>query len=499
MKRNLQHAGQARVFLIPDRAGPNHAPQYQLLARPTSVSWGQGDITPVRVPDPEQYGKFITIDKIKGTADLPGLSLEVRMTRDLSEFLKMARNGCPVDLHIHVGACKDPSDFDRGWEKAMVLEAAEITNYGTGDLGAFEDDAVVMETLDFVGQDYYELKDIAFAQYAESQAVQEIVGVAICDSRSCGDCGLASDGCQKVFAITVSAGGSPGLPGELVFTLDGGETFDESSVTTLPANRNASSIACVGPYLVIVSNTDDAIHYALLSDLVNGVESWTRMATGFVGAGSPTKIFSLGRTATWIAGDGGYVYFSDDPTAEFVTQTAGDIVAGNLGAIHGIDEDNLLVGGASNALLVTTNGGSTWSQVTGPSGQAAVTVKAVQMLSEKEWIAGYADGKVFYTINGGVSWTQKTLPGQSSIAQIDAIEFATRTVGYMAVRTATPAARLLRTIDGGYSWYVLPENVGSIPATDYFNSLAVCGEDPNLVWGGGLADDALDGILVKGA
>jgi photosystem II stability/assembly factor-like uncharacterized protein len=69
----------------------------------------------------------------------------------------------------------------------------------------------------------------------------------------------------------------------------------------------------------------------------------------------------------------------------------------------------------------------------------------------------------------------------------------------MAHDTATPAGRVLRTVDGGQSWYVLPEGAGTIPANDTINAIAACGEDVNVVYTGGLADNATDGILVKGA
>ncbi len=69
----------------------------------------------------------------------------------------------------------------------------------------------------------------------------------------------------------------------------------------------------------------------------------------------------------------------------------------------------------------------------------------------------------------------------------------------MAHDTVTPAGRILRTIDGGNSWYVVPEGNTGFPANDRLNMLAPCINDPNIVYGGGLGDNATDGILIKGA
>jgi len=67
----------------------------------------------------------------------------------------------------------------------------------------------------------------------------------------------------------------------------------------------------------------------------------------------------------------------------------------------------------------------------------------------------------------------------------------------MAVTVAGPSGKILRTIDGGHSWYVLPESgAGSIPANEAINVVAPCKENVNLVFGGGLEATTV-GIIVK--
>lgn len=500
VRKNLQHSSQSRVFVIEDRAGPSHIPQYQAMGRALGVTVPFGGINPVRIPDPERYGQFLTIDKIRQQPALPSTSIEIRNTRDLSAMYRLARKGCPIDLQIHIGACQDVQDFDKGWEKIGILEDADFTQYQTSELGAMDADqeAQVMETLDITGSDYYEVKRMLFSAMAESQIVQQVIDVAICDQRTCGACGLPSDGVQRVFALQISAGASPGSAAELVTTVNGGSTWLEQNVTTLPVNLAPIAIACVGPYLVVISNADCAAHYALITDILAGTSSWTRIATGLVcAAGAPNAIFSLSRTQSWIVGAGGYIYFSSDPTSGFTPQSSGDVTTQPLSAIHGMDESNLLAGGTNNALLRTTNGGVTWMLVTGPSAKAAVAINAVYMASENEWHIGYNDGSLYYTIDGGVNWVAKVLPASPTV--IDAIEFATRSVGYIAAHTAIKGL-IYRTVNGGASWYVLPEQTGAaLPTNLRFYGLAASGDDPNVVWAGGIKTLAGDGILVKGS
>jgi photosystem II stability/assembly factor-like uncharacterized protein len=119
------------------------------------------------------------------------------------------------------------------------------------------------------------------------------------------------------------------------------------------------------------------------------------------------------------------------------------------------------------------------------------------MRSEDEWWVGTSAGAVYVTRNRGTNWTLVAMP-LTTIA-IDKIVWATDTVGFIAAQIAGPNGRILRTINGGYSWYVMPETPGgTTPANDRFNDLAVCKDEANMLFAGGLADGGADGIIVKG-
>ena len=119
------------------------------------------------------------------------------------------------------------------------------------------------------------------------------------------------------------------------------------------------------------------------------------------------------------------------------------------------------------------------------------------MLSADIWLVGSNVGRLYYTEDGGDNWVEKGFPGSGSGVVKD-IKFTSRTVGYMSHTTGAPRGRLLRTISGGNSWYVLPETIGQVPDNDRLNSIAVC-ENPNIVFAAGLGADGVDGIVVKGS
>ena len=487
----------SRVFTIENRAGPANNPTYQGQTRAMGPAWGFGDRTPIREPDPNRYGAFRIVDAIKGERDLPTMSLEARYQYALSEYLRLARTGCPIDIQVHFGKCQDPRDFNGGWDKILVLEGADLSNWSTGELGALEQgqDAVVNETVDTNALDMYEVGRVSLAAIAGTQVVQEVSDIVICDSVQCGACGIPSNGCQVIFAVQAATGGSPGLPPELIASSNGGSTIIERTITSLAANEDVDALACVGTYLVAVSNDDCGIHYALIANILTSNETWTKNASGLVcPAGSPNDIFSLGSAFTWVVGNGGYVYFFPDITGTATVQSSGGVTTQNLNAIHGFDENNLVAVGASNAVIYTRNGGDTWVSVTGPA--VGVALNTVWMRSEDEWFVGTANGNLYYTQDAGTTWTAKTFPGSGTGVVRDVV-FATPTVGYLSHDTVTPSGRILRTIDGGHSWYVLPEGTGAIPTNQRINAIAACGEEVNTLYGAGLGAST-DGIIVKG-
>lgn len=494
---NLALASHTRVFLMEGGAGPSHPPVYKALARATSPSVPFGDTTPIRLPDPDKYGAFVNAGKIIGAADLATINLEARMTRELSEYLRVAQAICEFDIQVHYGLCQNPLDFNGGFDKVLALGKARVTTYSTGDQGAFEpgDDAPIVETLAISLEEYYEIGKIAPEELAGTQIVQEVAGLVICDSRQCGECGIPSNGCERLFVVTKSHGGSPGLPAEVIFTEDGGSTWTETNVTTLAATEDPTGVACVGQYLVVISNESLSLHYASILDLLEGTATWTEVTSGFVSTKGPNAIFSLGQSFNWLVGNGGYIYFADNITSAVTVQSSGGATVQNLNAIDGFDNLNLVAAGASNVVLVTDNGGQTWSLVVGPA--VGVALNAIAMLNKNTWFVGTANGKLYYTENSGRTWTEKAFPGNGA-GQVRDIKFVSSMVGYMAHDTATPMGRILRTIDGGYSWYVLPESTTlSFPANDKIGRIAACSDDINVVYGGGLGDNGTDGFLVK--
>lgn len=487
-----------RLF-VTEQPGPAHTPEYIGNARSGAMAWPQGDETPLRIASSEAYGDFVVVGKIRGQAGLPAMPINVRMPLGRSQFFDIVRRRCAVELQTHYGSCKDPSDANLGWSDGKVYKLinARPTNYTTGDQGAFDGDqnAGIMEDIPFTADDVIQILPLLGQEQAASLVTDAIGFISICDSKTCGECGLASDGCQHVFALGTAVAGSPGLPVELQYTKNGGATWATTNVDTLGLAEVPTGMTCVGGYLVITCNVGGALHYAPIVDILAGTETWTKVTTGFVVAGKPNGMFSLSRTKTWIAADAGYVYFSADVTAGVSVQSDGSVTAQNLSKIHGVSAMNLIAIGAANAILQTRNGGISWSAVTGPA--VGVVLTACWMLDNYKWLVGTAGGKLFYTLDAGANWTEVAFPGSGSGTVRD-LAFGPGGVGFMTHDTgAAGGGRILRSIDWGASWYALPEAAGQIlPSFKQGNAIAACEEDPNIAFVGGIGAGT-DGIILK--
>ena len=494
---DVAKAGETRVWVFEDGFGPGTSKEYFGNARIGDPTFGFGDIERIEVPSEDRFNEFDQIDSIQGARERPTASIIGRYPRkDVSTLLRIGRKRCASGVQVHLGKCTNPQDYDANWDKILNFTDVKYSSYSGESFGALSSDeqAAINETGEFSADDMYEIAPLTFAEKCAAEVAREITKVVVCDTIECGDCDEPSDGCQKVFALQAGTGATPGTLPSVVYSDDGLATCASLDISTMTSTETPQDGACVGGDFIVVSDGSGGVHVNSQTDILAGTDNWVEASTGFVGGSDPVAIASAGAQNTWLGAEGGYVYFSSDPRAGVSVQDAGNATASDLAAGHAFDKLNVVFVGAANALIYTTNGGVTWALVTGPAVGVALT--AVWMYNEITWLVGDANGDLWRSLDSGTTWTEITLPVTPTL--IEDIQFFDETVGYLAITIAGPAGRILRTTDGGSSFYVLPERSGAIQANDTINSVAVCA-NPNVVYGGGLADDGSDGVIVKAA
>lgn len=493
--------GGSRVHFIKDRARPDHVPQYQGCMMVGAPDQAGGDVTRIECPSPTSFGQYITVGKVKGSKDRVTVDLTGRYPANVRSTLKYLFDiGCAMDMHVNLGDCQDPT-VNNDFLKKIIFEDVDLTNYGTDELGSLtgDDNTEVNESSSTSSGKWYEVLQLTFAKKGGDIIVNPLEDVVICSRPSCGDCEDPDDGCEIIYAVGDSGPGSPGTAPDLIYSVDGGANLAADDIGSLTDSENADALACLGDYVVVVSNDDCGIHYKTQKDIKDGVAGgWTRNATNIDASGCPMDIWSVGSYAV-IVGDGGYVYGISTPT-DINVLDAGEATTENLAAVHGISK-NFWVAVGANGAVIYTDDQANWQLVTAP---AAVALVGVWVKSTTEWHVIGTAGQYYITLDGGDTWdTHGTDYGVAfpvTFASTTDIAFSTDSVGYISgVVGAGGAATgtILRTYDGGYSWVALPEYVGNLPNADSINAIAACAYDANFVVGVG-DYDGNDGIFMVG-
>jgi photosystem II stability/assembly factor-like uncharacterized protein len=322
---------------------------------------------------------------------------------------------------------------------------------------------------------------------------------------SCADCGALNDGLQWIYAITKSSGATPGTAPRLIYTVDGGANWVQSSVSGLGDIEDAQGIEIVGSRLIVYTRTAGGTttsgYYWSDLNLKTGVPgTWTKVTSGFVAAFQVYDCFVLSAREVFFCADGGYVYKSSDITSGVTVVSPGNATSTALRRIHGKDDVIVAVGGSGN-VIKSLNRGATWSTtVTFP---IVATLQAVAVVDGDLYWIGANNGTLWYTLNGGETWTQKGFDG-SGAGQIYDIVFLNGEVGWFSHSDATPTARLFSTWVGGDFWTRTSPRIQNMPVANRFNRIAVPQAGVHVSISGnnlmlaGLAGNASDGVLFQG-
>ncbi len=489
---DLYQTGHGRVFLQLFGANPQNVMEYQGLARMSGFTKSEGDLTRVQGPSDLSYDEFEDLDEVRGEGSLPTTSMIGRF--GLVNPILTAN--CPFHVQVHYGKCQDPQDQNTGWDKILGYQRARFTQRAGDEQSALSesDRAPILLTGDITARRMWNINQIAMSEKADAFASVEVVDVFIGDFISCGACGYQSTGEKRLYALTAGySTASPGLPAELLVSLDGGATWAQYDITTLGADESPAAGAKVGQQIVVPSNASNSIHIAEMSDY----STWAEVTTGFVITGEPNAIFNIGASKTWIVGDLGYVYFTDTPNNGVVVQDAGVATVEHLQCVHGYDIFNLIAGGAAGSLIVTSDGGRNWAAAT--SSPTVQTINTVHMRSPYVWLLGDAAGRVYYTDDAGATWTEKVYP-MSGQGVVHDMSFAREPGSPYGKLVATDGSNgyVFRTIDGGNTWYQLPDVAAATPTNVQLNSIAA-GLTGNMFIAGGLKVAAADGIIIIGS
>lgn len=291
-----------------------------------------------------------------------------------------------------------------------------------------------------------------------------------------------------IAAASRGGSGNSGYSVAILSTADGGRTWKQGA--SVPADDPAMSPPSLyfldsadGWLLLSVMNTNDPVAPPTIYRTSDGGLSWSLMSSspGRAPAGCGQQMSFADVSTGWLAG----ICDQNVPNL-LVTHNSGvtwqaqplPLATLHIGCpcaffdpphffdrLHG----SLVLHGSPGALLVTSDGGRTWSARSLP-GEAQITVDFVDL--NHGWaIAGSSDQltktgslaspslalPLYHTSDGGLTWTlvPTDLLLQSADGRIDTLYFVDVTNGF-AIRVNTGgASQSLKTTDGGRTWTVI--------------------------------------------
>lgn len=469
-----------------------------------------GDISPSWVHDPRRQGQFRLLGRSINAPDLP--TATVRFMEKVSGLPRqLLYSGCTT-FYEPYSVCKDPSDFNNGVTAYMqIYSNGRVADKNLGDRSVMGDsDEEIIDELAYTFMDIYPIGPISFGERAAVQVDREVVDIVYGIKNSCVGCNNRGDYTAWAYAITKSSGsGSPGLPAEIHYSIDGGLNWTDANITGIGASEDPVAIEIVGDKLIVLSRTASSAttggYYYTTIDPDTGVPgtTWTKVTSGFVANKQPNDWYVDGSTV-YIVGDGGYVYRSKAIESGVEVLNAGNATTSNLYRIHGY-EDHIVAVGASSTVIRSVNRGATFATTQANPSAIALDLRAVAVRDGKFfWVGSINSGRIFRTSNGGKTWTQAAFPprGTGNVWDIVQVTDENIIVAYDD-GAGSPTASIYVSHDSGITFTNAGAWLLNLPVFDRANRVAVpkgpdAGTMSAYMLVAGLGGNGTDGIIAQG-
>lgn len=471
--------------------GPNTQPQYLGCVDVDTLEEPGGLIdTLYRCFNPDGSGW-----RIVNATITPPDPVTTTLTTYIGEVASYLENlSCPVTLFFH-SRDTGKADIFTNYKRSFVL--------GTAYVGDKSVSNVVMREEDTQGEQAFSISALPPVHRVYNvQAVRNTItstialnNITFCNAAKCAsDSGPAQAICDTGYATGDAPVGSASTSTDVLYTSDGGATWTATSTDPFAAAEDINGLVCFPltatvTRVVVARGETDAGNPAEIGYSDDNGTTWTNVDVGSTNGQyvlGPEGLFAYDQYNIWMVTNSGYIYASNDGCATWETQDAGAATSNGLYCVHAPSNRTVWAAGASDTILRSLDGGSTWSAVTATG--AGATINSIFAFdSQRAWVAT-ANGRLYFTLDGGTTWTRRRFSGDTA-GSAKSVKFYNSLVGFMVHDTAAPVGRVFRTIDGGYTWELIttPTNAG-------LNGLTICGN--NAAWAVGEVSSTY-GMMVK--
>jgi len=421
----------------------------------------------------DRFGNPVSIRESKEPpGDLPGASISLYETAQVSVLKKLKDKGCKVNVQERIRQC-GTLDHPNLWEKIRHWGDGTITNIAPGDAPSLTfDDTPVSEEATVTFAHVIEVVKLRLS--AQSSGVNaDLLSIAGMTDEDCNECGSGYPGADQILFVGADAH-SYLLTANVLYTTNGGGTWALTTADPFAAGEAVNFIAVDfidddSLRLIVGTSTTDAaakakIAYADVDLGAVGTTVWTStLITGTVVGDVVTAMGWLFFDRLYVA-SAGDIYLSTDQ-GETLANTA--IYTGAT-QINGFtlapNEDEVYAFGAANLILREVNKAGSFSALNGPAGGGAFT--ALVMSGGNELL--YAgNGQSLYVssdkANNAGNWTQlKDFGANKVVRKIQCLGSARAGGGSSELLrvevddTTGAAGGLWFSIDGGANFSEVP-------------------------------------------
>lgn len=428
-------------------------------------------------------GGFAIIAEKPGPPEMIEFAIERLHARTASWLDK---TNCPFTVYA-LQRCEGSEGIFENWITGQSVQNARILNDPITNVSQRDAADEMMHSYELSGRppraDFYEMLTSARSTAA---AVADATSITSCDEIICsGGCGpMNFNPCTNIFVgLETVAAAAPNMQ----HSHDNGNAWT-SAAGPFEAN---TSFAALGCYKLDADTLRVLAFRGTLAATANKMgysddmgTTWSALitvdATVASAIISPNALFVWSGTSIWVGTDSGNIFFSDDGGATWTAQ-ASALVAGGGADIYGIDfltESFGVAVGAAGAVIYTSDGGVNWTTAAVP---VAATLNDVEVFSRTHWLIAAANGNTYVTFDGGATYTTMTnFPGAGA-GTCKSLSFADGQSGFMIHQTAGGVGRIMRTINGGYSWMLVGPNYPAAGLNEVIacgiNTAFACGDD----------------------
>lgn len=438
------------IWVVPE--GPNHDPKYVACTDVDDVTDPQGDVELLKCFD--VWGKWKTVGE-KVSAPGAVTTTLTQLTFATRSYLQRVRGMFGLVLTERDGGRADEIG---NWVRALILSNCRITSKKYAALVHHVDTNETTEALDISA--YPPVIEVVrvTGERVTTTEVDDFNDVAFLPSE---------DGILPVkYGMAVSAGHTA-VKGMIWLTDDGGASWTNTAAQPFADDEDIMACAIVdmgnGARRLIVGLLAPAGGQGETAYSDDDGATWHVVnlggATAGLGATHGGAIFALDEHHIWLAGAAGSIDFSDDAGETWTAQESGSITAGAYTQVRMSTDGLVGYAVAAAGKVAVTMDGLNWNAATDVTGTPALDSVALKA-DGTVWV-GTATGLLFFSDDDGDTWTQRAGWIGSGAGSVQSIGFANDYVGFMLVDTATPIGKILRTIDGGYNWKVVPADTNA--------------------------------------